>query len=204
MNIMKIGALENTLRRVTGKKPFPVIDGHMIKPGANLKEAVLRRANLHGADLREVNLSGATLTGADLGYAHISKALLGSVQLDEANLKGAFLVGSQLGGARLKKADLSHADLHGANLHNADLRGANLERAELQKADLRRAQLGDIRDAFVTGAKVVNGRGREIKLNDFSWHPSQRAKRDGRFDEWIKRDRSGEGPAAITRPAVNP
>ena len=86
----------------------------------------------------------------------------------------------------------------------SQIRVANLRGTHLDGAALDETKLGDIRDAFVSGAKVVNGRGREIEIRNFSDLPSRVAKKEGHFDQWIKRDRSGEGPAAITRPAVNP
>ena len=188
MNIgaRNIGAcLENRFRDLFGYKPFPVVNGYLIKPGANLAEANLSRALIPLANLREANLRGANLRGANIQWGDLIGA-----DLRGADLRGALLGGTWLGAAKL---------------HGADLRGAWL----------RGAWLGDIRDALVSGAtlaKFVNdGRGRQIQvakrevvLRNFSDLPSQRAKQEGRFDQWIKRDRSGEGPAAITRPAVNP
>ena len=188
MNIMKIGALENTLRRVTGKKPFPEVNGHVLKPGAKLEGADLRRA-----DLERVDLHGADLRGANFGRADLYRS----------DLRRADLSGAHLGHSILDRADLRSAKLGGADLRGADLKYANLP-ADLRGADLRYAiRLGDIRDAFVTGARWAL-QDREIKLRNFSDLPSRVAKKEGRFDQWITRDRSGEGPAAITRPAVNP
>ncbi len=84
--------------------------------GADLKEAVLVRAELEGADL----------SGADLRYA---------------NLRRARLAGANLNGARLNHANLPGADLRGCNLRNADLSGANLLLADFTDADLTGADL---------------------------------------------------------------
>jgi hypothetical protein len=84
--------------------------------GADLKEAVLVRAELEGADL----------SGADLRYA---------------NLRRARLAGANLSGARLNHANLPGADLRGCNLRNADLSGANLLLADFTDADLTGADL---------------------------------------------------------------
>ena len=179
-----VARIEQSMRVMTGKRPFPVVNGHMIKPGANLVKANLGGAKLAGENLNGAKLRGATLTGADLGYA---------------NIRGADLRGADLGGAQL-----FGADLRGAILDRADLRGAKLQGASFVQAKLQGANLPNIKDAFVSGATVVNGSGREIRLRNFSDLPSQRAKQEGHFDQWITRDRSGEGPAAITRPAVKP
>ena len=210
MNFAARGAsFEKSMMQQMAKKPFPVIDGHVIKPGAKLAEANLSGANLHNANLYRANLHGADLIRADLHNANLHGADLRDANLYGADLHNANLYRADLRDANLIMAQLIRADLQGVNLQGAylakaNLHGAHLYSAELHGADLRGAKLGDIREAFVTGAKVVNGRGREIELRNFSDLPSQVAKKEGRFDQWIKRDRSGEGPAAITRPAVNP
>ena len=53
---------------------------------ADLRGAVLFRADLRGADLRGANLRGANLNRADLGGAKLSEAYLGRADLCGANL----------------------------------------------------------------------------------------------------------------------
>ena len=71
---------------------------------ANLRGAILYRADLREADLREADLIGADLSGANL-Y--------------EANLRRANLYRADLCGAILCEADLREANLRGANLREA-------------------------------------------------------------------------------------
>jgi uncharacterized protein YjbI with pentapeptide repeats len=80
-----------------------IIDGHEIKPYANLNGADLSGADLRGADLIVANLIGADLTKADLSGADLS---------------GAYLTRANLSGADLSGADLSGAYLYGAILPN--------------------------------------------------------------------------------------
>ena len=67
-----------------------------VAPGADLRDANLRDANLTGADLtgadlRDANLTGADLTGADLRWANLTDANLCWANLTEINLRGADL-----------------------------------------------------------------------------------------------------------------
>ena len=190
-----VARIEQSMRVMAGKKPFPVVNGHVIKPGANLHGSYLwKNDKLVGADLRRANLSNSLIDEANLTRAKLNKA-----DISNASLKKSILVGADLSGA-----DLTNTRARSANFSGADLSGADLQLTDLRGSDFHYAKLGDIRDAFVSGAKVVNGRGREIELRNFSDLPSQKAKQAGHFDQWIKRDRTGEGPAAITRPAVKP
>lgn len=69
-----------------------------LKPGADL-----RGASFRGADLVGVRLAGADLRSADL--------------------RGAYLIGADLAGADLRSADLLGADLRAADLAGADVSG---------------------------------------------------------------------------------
>ena len=82
----------------------------------DLRDAYLRRADLHGTHLCETDLRGAVLRHADLSRADLSGA----------DLRGAYLHG----------ADLGYADLRGAILIEADLRGAYLWETVLANVDL--------------------------------------------------------------------
>ena len=126
--------------------------------GADLSEAVLRKANLKGADLRGANLYKANFSDADLSGANFSDA-----DLSEANLSNADLNSASLYNANLSKADLYKANLSGANLTEANLSGANPYNANLSKADLYKANLrgadlrgADLRGANLTGAFICN------------------------------------------------
>ena len=78
----------------------------------------LRKVDLTGADLRRAVLDRADREGADL-----SKADLRNASLKEANLMKAALDGADLRGAHLVKARLGLSNLRGARLDGADLRG---------------------------------------------------------------------------------
>ena len=92
-----------------------VIEQHKVwldSKGEEGKRADLRDTVLRGADLSYVDLRGADLTNADL---------------EGANLKGVDLSGVDLRYAYLEDADLEGAVLEGANLKYAYLTNVNLE-----------------------------------------------------------------------------
>jgi hypothetical protein len=74
-----------------------IIDGHEIKPYANLRGADLSGADLYGAYLTKANLSRANLSGANLSRAN----------LREANLYGADLRGAILPNGKTLKEYIS-------------------------------------------------------------------------------------------------
>ena len=148
-----------------------VINGHVIYPGADLRDASLtdaglREVDLYGADLRDADLQGANLRDANLWAANLRGADLWGADLRDANLWGANLRDASLTDADLREADLQGADLRDADLQGADLRdanlwGANLRDASLTDADLREADLrdadlrrADLRDADLQGANL--------------------------------------------------
>jgi hypothetical protein len=90
--------------------------------GANLSEAVFRRA-----DLARVLMAGADLKAADFTEASIT----------EANLSGA-----DLSQASLSLADLRASELTGARFVGADLHGAIFNRVILGDADFTQARTG--------------------------------------------------------------
>jgi len=112
-----------------------------IKPGANLRCADLRRANLQWRDLRQAYLAGADLRDANLRGAYLTNADLRHANLRGADMTGADLRGADLTGADLTFAGLADSDLTGADLTSADLRGADLTGADLTSADLRGADM---------------------------------------------------------------
>ncbi|WP_125523621.1 pentapeptide repeat-containing protein [Streptomyces sp. WAC 05379] len=116
------------------------------KPGANLTDAVLWRADLTQANLTGANLTFADLlftdlTDADLMSANLTGADLSLADLSDSDLTQADLSGADLDAADLSDSDLTQADLSGANLSGADLSGANLTRADLRGANLDGADL---------------------------------------------------------------
>ena len=63
---------------------------------ANLKGAMLAKADLIGANMHSANLSGAELAQADLSGADLSNAVLSNANLSEANLCGTNLLNCDL------------------------------------------------------------------------------------------------------------
>ena len=114
--------------------------------GANLRGAILYRADLRGADLRGANLRGADLRKANLRGADLRGADLSGANLRGANLRGANLYRVDLCGAILCEADLREANLRGAILYRADFCGADLREATLHGADLRGANLREAKN----------------------------------------------------------
>jgi uncharacterized protein YjbI with pentapeptide repeats len=101
-----------------------VINGHEIKPCADLRGADLSNADLRGADLSDADLRGADLRGAALRCADLRGASLCNASLCNAKLRGADLLGADLRGASLCNADMRAANLRSANLHHANMSGA--------------------------------------------------------------------------------
>ncbi len=87
---------------------------------------LLRRNRCAGCDLRDVIIRNANLVNAGLGGANLSGASLRNTNLSGANLRNANLRNADLSGASLRGADLFYADLEDANLS-----GVSLERARL-------------------------------------------------------------------------
>lgn len=101
---------------------------------ADLRGAVLVRANLTYTDLR-----GADLREADLRGAYLRNSDLRSSQLAKADLSGASLIKAGLRAAGLREADLREADFNEASLCEADLQEAALHFANLSRAQLHEA-----------------------------------------------------------------
>ena len=92
--------------------------------------------DLSHADLKDMVLRGANLAGVNLKGADLRKTTL-----ENTNFSGADLRGVNLQQAQLRKADLSKANLNRANLRQADLQGANLAEASMVGAELGQANL---------------------------------------------------------------
>jgi uncharacterized protein YjbI with pentapeptide repeats len=115
---------------------------HSIKNGAkNLKESILRKANLNNINLEKADLSDADLIWSDLTKANLENAILQSADLRKVNFNSANLKGADLRNADLRNANFMDATLNKAILCGADLSGANLTRTILIESDLRKADL---------------------------------------------------------------
>jgi uncharacterized protein YjbI with pentapeptide repeats len=119
---------ESILQRITSAETVDFVELASIAgldirkdfAGADLKNAVLSKA-----DLRGCNFSRADFTSADLSYA----------DLTEANLQGA----------NFSLANLQYADLRSANLENAIFTEANLSGATLLYANIKDANFREVR-----------------------------------------------------------
>lgn len=113
---------------------------------------------LIGRDLRFADLRGAILSKADLRNAQLQFANLFGARLQGATLQAAQLQGAILIGAQLQGADLEAAELQGAVLWDARLQGANLEKTRLQAAILRGAlmQGSELKAAQLQGAVLYS------------------------------------------------
>jgi hypothetical protein len=101
---------------VTQESAWPKkVNGYLIAPNVDLKNA-----NLAGADL-----AGANLAGADLASANLLNADLQSANLAGANLVSAMLEGADFTGANLAGANLAWATVGNTNMANAVLTGAD-------------------------------------------------------------------------------
>lgn len=141
---------------------FENVDWH----GRDLRNIVMRGANLAGADLRNADLRGADLTGANLAGAHLEGARLNGTRLQGANFGDVSLRGVDLTGARIEGANISttgadaqtmrvllercrgcnfaHIDARNMDLHGVKSVGINMDHADLRGADLRDAQFNGV------------------------------------------------------------
>jgi len=106
-----VGSRIESPRRLTTTAPLVLVNGYLVGPGADLRNAKLQGANLSGMNLTGANLTGANLIGANL---------------QGSNLYSANLYGANLGSANLRDSDLRNADFRWAELNRANLRGANV------------------------------------------------------------------------------
>ena len=84
--------------------------------GVRLGNAMLSRCSFEAADLRQSVLRGADLSYCNLRSANFRNADFGHAQLEDADLSEADLTDVNLSSADLDRVDLSNADLRGANL----------------------------------------------------------------------------------------
>lgn len=117
----------------------------------DLRETILRKADLRNAsfagalltkaDLRESNLEGANLQRASLSWANLQEANLEQAILQEAHLTGTNLQKTSLLNADFQKAVLIKANLQGVEMPCVNLQGAKLQMINLQDAKLWKVNL---------------------------------------------------------------
>lgn len=144
------------IRSRIGADRLPAIDlADIVVPGALLRDAGFRRANLsrsvfRGSDLRRANLEETELSGANLSRADMSHARMTRTRAIEADLAGSRMVGvllleADLTRATMRGADLTRADLTSSIARNVDFTGAILNGANLWNADLAGADMRYVR-----------------------------------------------------------
>jgi uncharacterized protein YjbI with pentapeptide repeats len=147
-----------------GTVPQIVINGYLVGPGANLKDA----------DLSNQNLDGLDLTGADLTNADLTLSSMRGTNFSSAIAVGANFGASVLEGAKFIKADLRNASfglemkpgskkLVKASIDNADFTEANLAGAEFDAANMSNVRLVRVN---AVGTDFVGVRMRSSDLSD--------------------------------------
>ena len=116
---------------VTGESLKTILE-KMVRDGYSLKGLDLTAADLRDAVLKNADLSDAILTDANLRGARLQKAILTNADLTYANLRAASLYKADLTGATLVYADLRDAKVRKAifkdtDRTSADLRGTALD-----------------------------------------------------------------------------
>lgn len=165
-------SIEEGLQLRTG-----IVNGHEIKP-----EADLENADLAGADFSNYDMTDARLKNANLEKANLSGSKLQGAYFSGANLKGADLSGIDAspemevwstGYVSTNETRFSGADLTGAkavdgNFRNASFSFANLSNVDFTGADLRDADFGAA-DTF-KGANFTNA---DLRGADLSVAPGE-------------------------------
>jgi uncharacterized protein YjbI with pentapeptide repeats len=118
-----------------------LLAGARMRKAVFVKKCLLVRADLSGADLTEANLRETIVRGANLDNAIIERADLSGADLTGALLRFARATGSSLIAADLRRADLRLANFSNADLSRADLRGANLTGISAYAANMPRVKL---------------------------------------------------------------
>jgi len=117
----------------------------------DLSHLELRNAVLREADLQEVDFDGARLSNVDLRGANLTRARLNGVKVSRATFEDATLTGMELKGADFTRAcfrgahfdrsegldlKLRHSDLAGARMENCRLRMTHFYNCDLQGLSL--------------------------------------------------------------------
>ena len=133
--------------------------------GADLTEAILKRAVIIDGRFTGVNFSHADLRDARLHHADFTGANFYMARLDRCGLNGAILRRATLTRAKLRKTSLSGADLTGASVSGArfektSLFGTCLKDVDLEGCDLSTCGVGGLRislsqrDQFLESLRV--------------------------------------------------
>lgn len=131
-----------------------IIQSHKLWLDSGGKEG--KRATLEEANFG----TSVELRGADLRNAVLNRAEFKDADLTETNLQGAELRRASFDGAILRRTNLREADLQNANLENADflltaqLAGANVAGAKLPKPIAEFEGLRTIAEATSNGQKL--------------------------------------------------
>ena len=158
-----------------------IVNGHEIKPGANLSYANLSNADLTNADLRCARLSYADLTNADLRCANFHRADLSNARLSCANLSCADVSNARLCGADLHRARLTNAELRDTCLHKANLSWAKLDGTSLWYANLAGAIL---EGTCLDPANTPNGRAEDFAPYENRLVIGYRSRKASHIDEY--------------------
>ncbi|MEX0330392.1 MAG: pentapeptide repeat-containing protein [Puniceicoccaceae bacterium] len=138
-----------------------LFDGHLIGPGADLRDA-----DLSNTTLEEVNFTNAQLERIKLSKSSLRKAILNGANLEYADLVEADLWNATLTGANLSFANLTKANFTTARMESAMLVGADLSNADLSYAVLQRT---DFTGADFYGASYNNANFNRAILTNVSW-----------------------------------
>lgn len=147
------------------KLEYPLHNGYIVKPGANLSYA-----DLSGLDMREKSLYGANLTGAVLYGSDIKYSNLSQVDLWYANMSGSSLDSTSLAWANLDNLNLSNSDLIHVNFsyssaRHSDFSGSYMSWVDFTRADLRDA---DMRSTILDGESTNEFRYADLRGVNFS------------------------------------
>ena len=168
------GSVVVTIRGVT------IINGHVIKPNANLTGADLTGADLAGEDLTGANLTGANLVGADLTGANLSNAILTDADLRLANLSGANMTNVTIGESTTPLSPLQFVkkDLRNRSIQNVKI--SSLENSIIDSttnfagADLTDVDFSNVIFKDSPGARanaIANGQWTDAELTAIGWEP---------------------------------
>jgi len=137
--------------------------------GADVRFAMLSKADLRAADFTGADLSVANLSKVKADGADFSRAKLDVTDLSMSRLHGAKFLGATSSMGNLIKANLEGADLRGARFEKVNMIGAAFDRTDWSEATLRgmiwrdvqaegaRFVKADIAESHVTGSSTLKG-----------------------------------------------
>jgi uncharacterized protein YjbI with pentapeptide repeats len=131
---------------------------------AMLDGADFQDAHLQGADLSEQQLRNTILRAADLSKCNLSRCNLEFLELPGARLNTASLVNAWLTGSVMRGADLRNACIRGARLAEVDWEGADLRGADLRGCSFH---LGSSRSGLVGSPYPCHGTRTGFYTNDY-------------------------------------